>query len=92
MTIRTKLILLFSFTMAVMCVIGLYALQVYKTTLDNERQLSASVNDSVDLSHHAETLINIQLNTWKNVLLRSLEEEGYYTYLQQFYDVERKAR
>jgi len=92
MTIRTKLILLFSFTMAVMSVIGLYALQVYKTTLDNERQLSASVNDSVDLSHQTETLINIQLNTWKNVLLRSLEEEGYYTYLKQFYDVERKAR
>ena len=92
MTIRTKLILLFTISMAVLCVIGFYTLQVYKTTLHNEQQLSASINQSVELSHQAETLINIQLNTWKNVLLRSLETDGYYTYLKQFYDAERKAR
>ena len=92
MSIRTKLLSLFSLTLAVLSGIGLYAVSIYQSTLENERNLTETTNLAVEYSHQTESAYRSQLSSWKNVLLRGDEAENYHRYLQKFYSDERRAR
>lgn len=92
MNIRTKLLVLFVSTCIVLGAISFYALHFYKQSVEQGRVILDSVNLAVEDAHEAENLINIQLNAWKNMLLRSHQEEAYHQHLQDFYQTERKAK
>ena len=92
MNIRTKLLVLFVSTCVVLGAISLYALHFYKQSVEQDSIILDAVNQAVENSHAAENLINIQLNAWKNMLLRSHQQEAYHQYLQEFYQTERKTK
>ena len=92
MTIRIKLLLVFSLTIIMLSAIGLYSAYVYRHNMDHEHHITAWIHATVDQSHHALSVFNAQLNAWKNILLRGGEQNNYHRYLQKFYDNERKAR
>jgi len=92
MTIRAKLLALFTLTFVLLSCIGLYAASVYRETLNTERRITEQTNQAVELSHHAESLFRSQVNAWKNVLLRGVDPDQYHEYLKQFYASERETR
>ena len=92
MNIRTKLLLLFVSTCVVLGAISFYALHFYKQSIEQDNNIISAVNQAVEDAHKAENLINIQLNAWKNILLRSQQQEAYHQYLRNFYQNERQAK
>ena len=92
MNIRTKLLLLFVSTCVVLGAISFYALHFYKQSIEQDNNIISAVNQAVEDAHKAENLINIQLNAWKNILLRSHQQEAYHQYLRNFYQNERQAK
>ena len=92
MSIRSNLLILFSVTLTVLSVIGLYAVSVYRETLDTERKITVCTSRAVELSHETESLFHSQLSAWKNVLLRGNEADKYHHFLRGFYQSERRAR
>lgn len=92
MNIRTKLLLLFVSTCVVLGAISFYALHFYKQSIEEDNNIISAVNQAVEDAHKAENLINIQLNAWKNILLRSHQQEAYHQYLRNFYQNERQAK
>lgn len=92
MTIRIKLMLVFSLTLLVLSGIGLYSAAAYHEILQTERQTSDRTNSSVEIAHRAESLFISQLNAWKNVLLRGSTQNNYHHYLQLFYQSERNTK
>lgn len=92
MNIRTKLLVLFVSTCVVLGAISFYALHFYKQSVEQGRVILDSVNLAVENAHKTENLMNTQLNAWKNMLLRSQQEEAYHQYLQEFYQNERTTK
>lgn len=50
MSIRSNLLILFSVTLTVLSVIGLYAVSVYRETLDTERKITVCTSRAVELT------------------------------------------
>ncbi len=92
MSIRFKLLSLFTLTLIMLFGIGLYAVAIYQRTLEHERNLTESINQSVEYAHQTESAYRSQLSSWKNMLLRGNEAGDYHRYLQKFYSDERDAR
>ena len=92
MNIRTKLLVIFVATCLILGAISFYTLHYYKESIDQSRTILDYVNLAVEDAHKAEKLINMQLNAWKNMLLRSQQQETYHQYLQDFYQAERNTK
>lgn len=92
MSIRIRLLLLFSAIVIILGSVSFYALKQYQQTLEGLQLLQSKTQTAVELSYQAETLINNQLNVWKNILIRGSKEHYYHDYLQQFYETERAAK
>jgi diguanylate cyclase (GGDEF)-like protein/PAS domain S-box-containing protein len=91
-SIRTKFLLLFTLALIVLSGIVYYASTLYKNTLETEHTVSERISEAVHMSHETESTLNLELNAWKNILLRGNESNNYHRYLQEFYSSERKAR
>ena len=91
MTIRTKLLLLFSITFLALTLAAAYLVSFYRVTLNSEREISHVINSNIELAHQSKSEIQAQLNAWKSVLLRGDEARNYHRFLQGFYTSERQA-
>ena len=92
MSIRLKLIILFTLTVCSLCIIGVYAVGVYQTFLDRQKELTVEHHLRFDLAYSADSVYRFQLNSWKNLLLRGDNPDAYHKYLQQYYHYERRSR
>ena len=92
MSIRIKLLALISFTLITFLGIGLYAMSVYHSTLVDEQNIRQDTNQAIELAHQTDAQFHLQLNAWKNVLLRGTEASKYHDYLQHYYQQERETR
>ncbi len=92
MTIRIKLLLLFSVTFLSLTLAAVYLVSFYRVTLSSERDLSDRINHTIEIAHQGASSIQSQINSWKNVLLRGDEAKNYHYYLRNFYQNERLAK
>ena len=92
MSIRFKLLTIITLTLITFLFIVLYAMYVYRGTLADEQEIRDRITHSIEVAHQTESQFHVQLNAWKNVLLRGADANKYFDYLKEYYTQERKTR
>jgi PAS domain S-box-containing protein len=85
MSIRLRLLALFSATILMVSAIASYATIVYRHEFVEADQIRESTRRTVDAAREAQSFFRAEVAAWKNVLLHGLEPDEHHLHLSAFY-------
>jgi methyl-accepting chemotaxis protein len=92
MSIRFRLVVLFSLVLSVLLALGFYAASMFRHDRAEADEIWVHTRDELAMAYRAKVAFDSQQLAWANLIVRGQEPARYYEYLSAFYASERETR
>ena len=92
MSIRSRLVVIFSFVLSVLLALGFYAASMDRHNRAETDEVWMHTRGELTIAYRAKVAFDSQKLAWANLIVRGHEPAKYYEYLSAFYARERETR
>lgn len=92
MSIRSRLVVIFSFVLSVLLALGFYAASMDRHNRAETDEVWMHTRGELTMAYRAKVAFDSQKLAWANLIVRGHEPAKYYEYLSAFYARERETR
>ena len=92
LTIRSLITFIVIILVAVICILGISAIQLYKDANNEYRTLSENYTRRLTDTYALQNKYQLHAQEWKSILLRGQNYDEYYSHLKRFYSIEKEIR
>ena len=92
LTIRSLITFIVVILVAVICILGISAIQLYKNANDEHHTLSEKYTRRLTETYALQNKYQLHAQEWKSILLRGQDYDEYYSHLKRFYSIEKEIR